>query len=304
MNLKTRPWRRKSGLLAVSCVIAAATTVFVATQGSAAPAKAARASSATASVTADLEAKGDRRPTIVLVHGAWADASSWNPVIDRLQRAGYTVYAPPNPLRGVAHDAETLSDFLATIPGPVVLVGHSYGGFVITNAAVNAPNVKALVYDDAYIPDQGETVFQINAAKPGSCVTAEPSTFLNLVPYPGAQNGDADAYLKFAANGDYKGFQDCFANGVPARQARLLAAGQRPFAVSAGSEPSGVPAWKTIPSWAVVGTQDHVIPPAELRSMAERANARVTEVEAGHLSLITRPDVVADTVTAAARAVG
>ncbi|MEV6021903.1 alpha/beta hydrolase [Streptomyces sp. NPDC052036] len=303
MNLTTRPLRRKSGLLALSCVIAAATTVFVATQGSAAPAKAATASSITASVTADFEAKGGK-PTVVLVHGAWADASSWNGVTSRLQHAGYTVYAPPNPLRGVAQDAETLSDFLATIPGPVVLVGHSYGGFVITNAAVNAPNVKALVYDDAYIPDQGETVFQINAAEPGSCVTAEPSTFLNLVPYPGAQNGDVDAYLKFAPNGDYKGFQGCFANGVPHQQARLLAAGQRPFAVSAGSEPSGVPAWKTIPSWAVVGTQDHVIPPTEQRSMAERANARITEVKAGHLSLVTRPDVVAGTITAAARTVG
>ncbi|KUN03608.1 hypothetical protein AQI95_23020 [Streptomyces yokosukanensis] len=240
---------------------------------------------------------------MVLVHGAWADASSWNAVIARLQHAGYTVYAPPNPLRGVSYDAQTLASFVATLPGPVVLVGHSYGGMVITDAAAKSANVKALVYDDAYIPDEGETVFQINAARPGSCVTAEPSTFLNLVPYPKGPSGDVDAYLKWAPNGAYKGFQDCFANGVPAAQARLLAAGQRPFAVSAGSEPSGAPAWKSLPSWAVVGTQDHVIPPAEQRAMAERAHAHMTEVPAGHLSLVTRPDVVTRVITEAAEAV-
>lgn len=164
------------------------------------------------------------KPTIVLVHGAWADASSWNPVISRLQQDGYTVAAPPNPLRGVDHDAQTLKNYLATIKGPVVLVGHSYGGMVITNAAAGNPNVKALVYDNAYIPAQGETVFEINAAKPGSCVTADPSAFLNLVPYPGSPQGDFDAYLKVEANGVYQGFADCFANGVPRDQARLLAA--------------------------------------------------------------------------------
>jgi pimeloyl-ACP methyl ester carboxylesterase len=173
---------------------------------------------------------------------------------------------------------------------------------VITNAATGNPNVKALVYDDAYIPAQGETVFQINAAKPGSCVTLDPSLFLNLVPYPGAPEGDADAYLQTAPNGAYTGFADCFANGVPRAQAQLLAAGQRPFAVSAGSEPSGMPAWKTIPSWAVVGTADHVIPPAEQIAMATRAHAHITEVNAGHLSLISRPAQVTDVILDAARA--
>ncbi|WP_316783957.1 alpha/beta fold hydrolase, partial [Streptomyces sasae] len=245
---------------------------------------------------------GVTKPTIVLVHGAWADASSWNPVISRLQHDGYTVAAPPNPLRGVDYDAQTLKNYLATIQGPVVLVGHSYGGMVITNAAAGNPDIKALVYDDAYIPAQGETVFQINAAQPGSCVTADPSTFLNLVPYPGSPEGDYDAYLKTASNGTYKGFADCFANGVPGAQAKLLAAGQRPFAVSAGSEPSGTPAWQTIPSWAVVGTADHVIPPAEQLAMATRAGAHITKVDAGHLSLITRPDAVTDVILDAARA--
>ncbi|KUJ36283.1 hypothetical protein ADL25_33645 [Streptomyces sp. NRRL F-5122] len=182
-------------------------------------------------------------------------------------------------------------------------VGHSYGGMVITNAATQSPNVKALVYDDAYIPAEGETVFQINGAEPGSCVTAEPSTFLNLVPYPGGPSGDVDAYLKWAPNGAYKGLQDCFANGVPAVQARLVAAGQRPFAVSAGSEPSGAPVWKSLPSWAVVATTDHVIVPAEQRFMARRADAHITEVKAGHLSLITRPDVVTRVIAAATQSV-
>jgi pimeloyl-ACP methyl ester carboxylesterase len=198
--------------------------------------------------------------------GGSYDASSWNPVIQRLERAGYTVDAPPNPLRGVSIDAQTIADFVSTIKGPVILVGHSYGGVVITNAATRTKYVRALVYDDAYIPAKRETVFQINAAVPGSCVAADPTTFLNLVPYPGSPAGDDDAYLKFAPNGSYKGFDDCFANGVPAAEARLLATGQRPFAVSAGSEPSGIPAWESLPSWAVVGTQDHVIPSSRRRS--------------------------------------
>ncbi|WP_405984196.1 alpha/beta fold hydrolase [Streptomyces sp. NBC_00872] len=278
---------RKSRALAAACALAIAGVGVSATQ-----------------VVAQATTVKDHgpKPTIVLVHGAWADASSWNPVISRLQQDGYTVAAPPNPLRGVDHDAQTLKNYLATIKGPVVLVGHSYGGMVITNAAAGNPNVKALVYDNAYIPAQGETVFEINAAKPGSCVTADPSAFLNLVPYPGSPQGDFDAYLKVEANGVYQGFADCFANGVPRDQARLLAAGQRPFAVSAGSEPSGTPAWKTIPSWAVVGTADHVIPPAEQLAMATRAKAHITKVNAGHLSLITRPGAVTDVIRDAARA--
>ncbi|MEW2621325.1 alpha/beta hydrolase [Streptomyces sp. NPDC048106] len=278
---------RTSQALAVAAALAVAGVAVPVTQ--------------TVAQAAPVAAEEGPKPTIVLVHGAWADASSWNPVISRLQHDGYTVVAPPNPLRGVDYDAQTLKDFLATVQGPIVLVGHSYGGVVITNAAAGNPDVKALVYDDAYIPAKGETVFQINAAKPGSCVTADPSTFLNLVPYPGAPEGDYDAYLKVAPDGAYQGFAGCFANGVPSGQARLLAAGQRPFAVSAGSEPSGTPAWQSIPSWAVVGTADHVIPPAEQLAMATRARAHVTKVDAGHLSLLTRPGVVSDVILDAAR---
>ncbi len=241
------------------------------------------------------------KPAIVLEHGSWADGSSWNAVIRGLQRAGYTVYAPPNPLRGLSYDSATLADFLKTIPGPIVLVGHSYGGMVITNAAAGDPNVKALVYDDAFIPAQGDTVFGLTAAQPGSCLG--PDGF-NLVPSPGSPTSDPDVYLKVAPNGTYPGFDQCFANGVPAAQAAVLAATQRPSALSAGSDPSGVPAWKTIPSWAVVGTADHVIPLAEQLFMAHRAGAHITEINSGHLSLITHPGTVTQVIIQAANAIG
>jgi pimeloyl-ACP methyl ester carboxylesterase len=244
------------------------------------------------------------KPTIVLEHGAWADASSWNGVIRRLHRNGYTVDAPPNPLRGLSSDSATLADYLATIPGPIVLVGHSYGGAVITNAATGNPNVKALVYVDAFIPAQGETVFGLTAARPGSCLGGDPAKIFHLVPYPGAPSGDFDAYLNTAANPPYPGFARCFANGLPAQQAALLAVTQRPIALSAGSAPSGPPAWKTIPSWAVVGTADHVIPPAEQLFMANRAHAHITQINAGHLSLISHPGAVTNVILHAIEATG
>jgi pimeloyl-ACP methyl ester carboxylesterase len=235
----------------------------------------------------DNHEPGQPKPTIVLEHGAWADASSWNEVIPILQHEGYTVYAPPNPLRGISNDATVLSDFLKTISGPIVLVGHSYGGAVITNAATGNPNVKALVYIDGFIPKQGDTIFGLTFAKPGSCL--DPATSFNLVPYPGAALNDADAYLKTGANGTYQGFAKCFANGVDPDQAAALATGQRPLALSAGKEESGVPAWLTIPSWALVGTEDNVIPPAELTLMATNAHAHIQYVKAGHLSMISHP---------------
>jgi pimeloyl-ACP methyl ester carboxylesterase len=254
-----------------------------------------------AHATTARAAGGGPRPTIVLEHGSWADASSWNAVIQRLQRDGYTVYAPPNPLRGLAYDSATLAGFLATIPGPIVLAGHSYGGMVITNAATGNPHVKALVYDDAFIPAQGDTVFALTAAQPGSCLG--PDGF-NPVPSPGSPPSDPDIYLKVAPSGTYPGFGQCFANGVPAGQAAVLAATQRPSALSAGSAPSGAPAWKTIPSWAVVGTADHVIPLAEQLFMARRAGAHVTEINSGHLSLITHPGAVTQAIIAAANSTG
>jgi pimeloyl-ACP methyl ester carboxylesterase len=242
---------------------------------------------------------GGTRPVIVLEHGAWADASGWGKVILQLQQDGFTVYAPPNPLRGLPQDSAYLHDFLTQNPAlagrPVVLAGHSYGGAVITNAAVGDPQVKALVYVDAFIPDQGETVAQLAAAKPGSCLIAtNPADIFNLVPYPGAPSGDVDLYIKPSL------VPGCFATGLPASQAAVLAATQRPLTASAFGEPSGVPAWKTIPSWAVVGTDDHVIPPAELTFMAQRAGAHITDVDAGHLSMIADPGTVARVIERAA----
>jgi pimeloyl-ACP methyl ester carboxylesterase len=238
----------------------------------------------------------------VLEHGAWADASSWDAVIRQLQRAGYTVDAPPNPLRGLAYDSATLADFLKTISGPIVLAGHSYGGMVITNAATGNPDVKALVYVDAYIPAQGDTAFGLTGAQPGSCL-ASANAFIG-VPYPGAPANDFDTYLKTGPDLPYPGFAQCFANGLPASTAAVLAATQQPIAYSAGSDPSGVPAWLTIPSWSLIGTADHVIPPAEQMFMSKRAGAHITEVNAGHLSLISDPSAVTSVIIAAALATG
>ena len=244
------------------------------------------------------------KPTIVLEHGAWADASSWAGVIARLQLAGYTVDAPPNPLRGLSYDSTYLADYLKTITGPIILVGHSYGGAVITNAATGNPDVKALVYVDAFIPAQGETLLQLIGAQPGSCLAGNPANVFTTVPYPGAPSGDADVYLQTAPDGTYPGFAQCFANGLPASEAAVLAATQRPLAFSAATAPSGVPAWQTIPSWSVIGTADHVIPPAEQLAMSERANAHITEIDAGHLSLISDPGAVTRIIIEAARAAG
>jgi pimeloyl-ACP methyl ester carboxylesterase len=240
------------------------------------------------------------KPTIVLEHGAWADASSWNGVIPILQREGYTVYAPPNPLRSLTGDAAYLAAFLKTIRGPIVLVGHSYGGAVITNAATKDANVKALVYIDGFIPAKGDTIFGLTFAKPGSCLNA--ATSFNVVPLKDGIPGDVDTYLKVGPDLTYPGFDKCFANGVPARKAAELAAGQRPLALSAGSEKSGVPAWKTIPSWALIGTADHVIPPTELVAMAKNAHAHIRYVDAGHLSMVSHPAKAAGIINAAVHA--
>ena len=231
------------------------------------------------------------KPTIVLVHGDWADASSWNSVVQRLQRQGFTVVAPPNPLRGPTSDAAYIASFLQTVPGPIVLVAHSYGGFVITNAATGNPNVKALVYIDAFVPDEGQTLVDLAA---GSCV--DPATAVNAVPSAG---GVVDLYLRTEPNPPYTGFAECFANGVPRAQAALLAATQRPGAANQFVEPSGPPAWKTIPAWSLIGTADHVITPAQQQAASSHAAAHITTVNAGHLSLITRPSAVTRVIDAA-----
>jgi pimeloyl-ACP methyl ester carboxylesterase len=235
------------------------------------------------------------RPTIVLVHGDWADASSWNGVIQRLQDRGFTVVAPPNTLRGPSQDAPYLASYLQTIPGPIVLVAHSYGGFVITNAATGNPDVKALVYIDAFVPDENETALDLVGGT-SSCVTDNAA--FNAVPI----GGGVDLYLRWEANPPYAGFLGCFANGVDEDTAAVLAATQRPASAAQFSDVNGAPAWKTIPSWALLGTQDHVIPPTLQEEMYGRAGAHVTRVKAGHLSLLTRPDAVVQVILSAVEA--
>ena len=242
-------------------------------------------------------------PTIVLVHGAWADSAGWSGVVSRLQADGYTVWAVPNPLRGLSSDAAYVASILNTIPGPIILVGHSYGGAVITNAATGNPNVKALVYVDAFAPDEGESALQLASMPPPagaspSCVLGDPSTLFNTVSYPGAQNGDVDLYIKPEV------YPSCFANTIAAKQAAVLAVSQRPVTLSALGELSGTPAWKTIPSWYLVGTLDKVIPPYIQIFMAKRAHAHIAQVKAPHPAMISDPKAVADLVEKAAHAVG
>jgi pimeloyl-ACP methyl ester carboxylesterase len=244
--------------------------------------------------TAGAAAAGDDpKPSIVLLHGAWADSGSWDGVTQRLQADGYTVYAPPNPLQGLAYDPAYLADFLHSISGPIVLVGHSYGGAVITNAATGDSQVKALVYVDAFAPAQGQTLAQLLAAYPGSCVVP---TNLNVVPFPAAPSGVGDAYIKQSV------FPGCMANGLPATEALVLAATQEPIATIALTQQTGVPAWETIPSWAVVGTADHAIPLALQLAMANTAHAHITRVEAPHLSMISNPGTVTKVILQAVRA--
>jgi pimeloyl-ACP methyl ester carboxylesterase len=195
-----------------------------------------------------------------------------------------------------------VASILKSIPGPIILVGHSYGGAVITNAATGNPNVKALVYIDGFAPDEGESALDLASMPPPrgasrSCVLGDPSALFNAVPYPGAQNGDVDLYIKPEV------YPTCFANTIAAKQAAILAASQRPVTLSALAEKSGPPAWKSIPSWYLVGTRDKVIPPYVQMFMAERANAQIVKVKAPHPSMISDPNAVAHLIERAAQAV-
>jgi pimeloyl-ACP methyl ester carboxylesterase len=236
------------------------------------------------------------KPTIVLVHGAWADGSGWNGVIRRLQADGYTVIAPPDPLRGAIIDGQYVAGLLRTIPGPIVLVGHSYGGAVITNAATGNPSVRALVYVDALVPDLGESVLQLATARPGSCLGGDPTKVFDIV--PGAPEGDADLYIKRDL------FPGCFASELSVADAAVLASEERPIALSALALPSGYPAGKRSPPGTCSAPPTGVVPPAEQRFMAERAHARITGVAAMHPAMISHPDVVTDVILDAAREAG
>ena len=239
------------------------------------------------------------KPTIVFVHGAWADGSSWNAVSTELQGQGFTVLTPPNLLRGVAGDAAYVASFLTQrTTGPVVLVGHSYGGVVITNAGAAGGDVKALVYVDAFIPDVGETTFQILGGSGSAFDVPDPAAVFDIAGYPGAPEGDAEAFLKPAT------VHESFAQDLPEADRWLIAASQRPVTLSANTAGTEATAWKTIPSWAVIGTEDRVIPPATQRSMAERAGSTITEVAGSHVSMVSHPQATIDAILAAVAAIG
>ncbi|WP_129337008.1 alpha/beta fold hydrolase [Cellulomonas endophytica] len=231
------------------------------------------------------------RPTVVLVHGAFADSSGWEPVIQRLTDQGYPTLAFSNPLRGPVDDAAHLRAFLDTLTGPVVLVGHSYGGAVITNAATGDPDVKALVYIAAYAPDEGEDVVAANALGGGH---TEVTDHLVLRPIPGATGGNADASI------DPAWFHRLFAADLPRRRTAVMAATQRPGALAALVTPSGVPAWRTIPSWYLVAAQDRIIPPEAERAMAARAGATTVEIRSSHVAMLSHPAAVTDLIREAA----
>jgi pimeloyl-ACP methyl ester carboxylesterase len=241
------------------------------------------------------ETPSGTRLTVVLVHGAFADASSWNAVVERLQTAGLRVTAPANPLRGIAVDSAYLASFLNQIPGPVLAVGHSYGGAVISNAATRASNVVGLVYVAAFAPAEGERLGEIEARSRDSVL----NTAQVPLHYP-TGDGEGTA-LEFAI--DPAKFRDSFAADLPANTTAVLAATQRPVAEAAFTEPSGPPAWASLPSWAVVAVGDKAAGTDVVRWMAERAGATITEAEGSHVIMISRPDVVAGVILAAAEAV-
>ncbi|MER6852653.1 alpha/beta hydrolase [Streptomyces flaveolus] len=249
--------------------------------------------------TAEATTTQTPKPTVVLVHGAWSDSSSWQGVAKRLQNDGYPVVAPAVPLRGLSSDATYLADYLKTINGPIVLVGHSYGGSVITQAATGNSHVTALVYAAAFAPDKGETASGLTAKFPGSHISDDANasipTALNPVPFTDNGTTNVDLYIKSDK------FRDVFlSNRRSARQAAVLAATQRPVTPQALGEPTGTPAWKTIPSWYLVAGDDHLIPPATERYMAHRAHAHTSEVNAPHDVLLTNPGTVTHVIEDAA----
>jgi len=227
-------------------------------------------------------------PTVVLVHGAFADASSWSGVIARLQAAGIAVVAPANPLRGIVVDSAYLASVLDQLPGPVLLVGHSYGGAIISNAAKGAANVQGLVFVAAFAPDEGELLGQVAA-------TSKDSTLMTALVsrrYPASPGGGTAGESIV----DPARFHDVFAADVPAAEAAVMAATQRPVADAAFSEPNGSPAWKDLPSWAVVATRDRAAGADLVRSMAERAKAMIMEIEASHVVMVSEPQAVTDVI--------
>jgi pimeloyl-ACP methyl ester carboxylesterase len=233
-------------------------------------------------------------PTIVLVHGAFANPSSWDPVASLLRDEGFEVVTPVNPLRGPTFDAVAVRTALDQIDGDVIVVGHSYGGIPVTNAATGDPNVRALVYIAAYVPDEGETFSQIQERVPGQLTPDR----LAIGTYTAS---DGTESVGATINAD--AFADVFAADLPTAQASELAASQMPLDVAALSDPSGPPAWRDIPSWYLLATHDQIIPPELARMMAERAGATLEEIDASHAVLLSQPAAVADLISRVAHEV-
>ena len=236
----------------------------------------------------DAAPTASSRPTVALVHGAFADSSSWNDVVAQLQAAGITAQAVSNPLRGIAADAAYVASAIRQIPGPVLAVGHSYGGAIITNAAPQASNVVGLVYVAAFAPDEGETLGAIEADSKDSVLN---SALLQLQ-YPSGPGGETA--VEFAI--DPAKFHAAFAADLPAEQAAVMAATQRPVAAAGFTETNGTPGWKNLPSWAVVATGDTAAGADVVRSMAQRAGAAITEAEGSHVIMISQPQIVTNVI--------
>jgi pimeloyl-ACP methyl ester carboxylesterase len=273
-------------LIAGAVVLFAAAAVVLITSAGAAPAQ--NAGKAKASSAASAAAKDT---TIVLVHGAFAESSSWDAVISKLTAKGYNVVAVANPLRSLKSDAAYVASVLATIKTPVVLVGHSYGGSVITNAANEQSNVKALVYIDGYAPDAGESAASLSAQFPGGTLGSA------LAPPVALPDGGKDLYIQ------EEKFRAQFAADVPLSETKLMFATQRPVTEAALNETSGAPAWKTIPSWFIYGSLDKNITPEALVFMAKRAGAKENvEVKgASHVVMVSKPDEVTKLIERAAQ---
>jgi pimeloyl-ACP methyl ester carboxylesterase len=234
------------------------------------------------------------KPTIILVHGAFADGSSWDAVIERLQRTGYTVVAPAIALRGVGEDASYVRSVVEQIEGPVVLVGHSYGGAVISNVPADGSSVVGLVFVAAFAPDLDETLGEVTAESKDAVLMPA----LVQREYPTGTDGGTAPELFI----DPAKFRDAFAADLPQEQTAVMAATQRPVAAAAFDDRCGPPAWKSVPSWAVVATRDRAAGADIVRTMARRAGADITEVESSHVVMISEPDTVTDVIVRAAGA--
>lgn len=234
-------------------------------------------------------------PTVVLVHGAFADAGSWAALSELLLAAGVRVLAPANPLRGIASDAAYTASVFAQIDGPVLAVGHSYGGAVISNAATHASNVVGLVFVAAFAPDENEVLGEVEGTSRDSVLG--PALLQRTFPTGSGTETAVELYV------NPESFHQVFAGDLPEAQSAVLAASQRPVAASAFDEKSGTPAWKTLPSWAVVATGDTAAGADVILSMAKRANATITELEGSHVIMISQPRAVADVILTALKAV-